>query len=185
MQMANVGYIRVSTLDQHTERQLAGVELDRVFEDKASGKDTNRAGFAAMMDYVRDGDTLHVHEMSRLGRNVLDILSTIEQLTGRGVAIRFHKEGQQADNRTAMGRAFLAMMATFAALERELMLERQQEGYRAAQAAGRITGRGKGKAVDRAGIAAAIAAGASVRAIAKDFDVSPQTVQAIKREQVQ
>ncbi|KAF6625937.1 recombinase family protein [Pantoea sp. EKM10T] len=182
--MANVGYIRVSTADQHTERQLSGIELDRVFEDKLSGKDTNRPGFAAMMDYVRDGDTLHVHEMSRLGRNVLDILSTIEQLTARGVAVKFHKEGQQADNSSAMGRAFLAMMATFAALERDLMLERQQEGYRAAQAAGRITGRGKGKDVDRPGIAAAIAAGASIRAIAKDFGVSPQTVQAIKKEQV-
>ena len=73
-------------------------------------------------------------------------------------------------------------LAAVAEMERKNMLERQQEGYRAAKAAGRITGRGKGKAIDREGIAAAIEAGASIRSIAKEFGVSPQTVQTIKKE---
>ncbi|RRW62459.1 recombinase family protein [Pantoea dispersa] len=180
--MAHIGYIRVSTAQQHSERQLAGVQLDRTFEDKLSGKDTNRPGFQAMMQYVREGDTLHVHELSRLGRNTADVLNTVEVLNQRGVAIQFHKEGFTADKSNAMGKLILTVLAAVATAEREMMLERQAEGYRAAKEAGRIPSRGNSTTIDRAGIKAALAAGQSVRGVAAAFGVSTNTVQRIKAE---
>lgn len=180
--MANVGYIRVSTAQQNTERQLAGVELDKVFTDKLSGKNTERPGLAALLDYVREGDTVHVHELSRLGRSTADMLALIEQFTAKGVVVQFHKEELNTAANNAMGRMMLTVIAAVAQAEREMMLERQQEGYAAAKAAGRVPARGNGKAVDREGITAAIIAGSSVRSIASDFGVSTQTVQRIKRE---
>lgn len=180
--MANIGYIRVSTVDQHTDRQLADIELDRVFEDKASGKNLERPALQAMLGYVREGDTLHVHDMTRLGRDAFELQGLLRELKQKGVAVRFHKEGLTAGEGGAMGDFIVQVLAAVAEMERKNMLERQQEGYRAAKAAGRITGRGKGKAIDREGIAAAIEAGASIRSIAKEFGVSPQTVQTIKKE---
>ena len=79
-----VGYIRVSTVDQNTVRQLDGVQLDKVFTDKASGADTNRPQLKGAMEYLRDGDVLVVHSMDRLARNLTDLLHTVETLNGRG-----------------------------------------------------------------------------------------------------
>ncbi|MFP1455042.1 recombinase family protein [Escherichia coli] len=179
--MANIGYIRVWTFQQNTDRQLAGVTLDKVFEDKASGKNTQRPQFEAMMNYVREGDVLHVHSIDRLCRNTADLLATVEQLTERGVSVHFHKE----DFKTKLpaGNMMLTVLAAVAQMEREMMLERQREGIAAAKAAGRIAKRGNGKAIDRAGIVAALANGGSIRSVAKDFSVSTQTVQRIKKEQ--
>ncbi len=87
-----VGYIRVSTLDQNTDRQLDGQELDKVFTDKASGKDTNRPQLKAAMDYLRDGDKLIVHSLDRLARNLTDLRAIITELTSRGVMIEFVKD---------------------------------------------------------------------------------------------
>lgn len=72
--MAQVGYIRVSSVQQNTERQLDGVALDKIFSEKVSGKNNEHQQLKAMMDYVREGDTVHVHELSRLGRNVRRII---------------------------------------------------------------------------------------------------------------
>ena len=79
----------MSTLDQNTARQLEGVEVDRLFTDKASGKDTNRPELRACLDYLREGDTLVVHEMSRLARSLPDLRRLVDELTGRGVTVRF------------------------------------------------------------------------------------------------
>src|ERR1700750_451446 len=87
-----VGYIRVSTLDQNTDRQLDGQELDKVFTDKASGKDTKRPQLAAMLDYVREGDELVVHSMDRLARSLDDLRRMVLDLTGKGVHVKFVKE---------------------------------------------------------------------------------------------
>src|SRR5512143_2100091 len=78
-----VGYIRVSTVDQNTERQLEGIDLDKTFTDKASGKDANRPELQAALRYVREGDTLYVHSLDRLGRNVDDLRRIVSDLTGR------------------------------------------------------------------------------------------------------
>src|SRR5438270_6093635 len=87
-----IGYIRVSTLDQNTERQLEGVELDKTFTDKASGKDTKRPQLEILMSFVRSGDTVVVHSMDRLARNLDDLRRIVQTLTGKGVKIEFLKE---------------------------------------------------------------------------------------------
>src|SRR5918911_521072 len=87
-----IGYIRVSTLDQHTERQLEGMELDKTFTDKASRKDTKRPQLELLMSFVRAGDTVIVHSMDRLARNLDDLRRIVQTLTGRGVRIEFVKE---------------------------------------------------------------------------------------------
>ena len=87
-----VGYKRVSTVDQKTLRQLDGVEVDKMFEDKVSGKSTSREGLRLALDYLREGDELVVHSMDRLSRSLPDLLKLVNELTARGVAVRFIKE---------------------------------------------------------------------------------------------
>ncbi|WP_446682083.1 recombinase family protein [Deinococcus wulumuqiensis] len=95
-----VGYIRVSTTDQNTARQLDGVELDRIFEDKASGKDAKRPKLQELLAYVREGDTVIVHSMDRLARNVDDLRRIVTELSGRGVRVEFRREGVTFGART-------------------------------------------------------------------------------------
>src|SRR5580658_4796172 len=87
-----VGYIRVSSVDQNTDRQLEGVELDKRFTDKASGKDTKRPQLQAALDYLREGDVLVVHSMDRLARNLDDLRKVVLGLTNKGVLVEFVKE---------------------------------------------------------------------------------------------
>ena len=87
-----IGYIRVSTLEQHVDRQLEGIEVDKTFIDKASGKDTKRPQLALLMSFARAGDTVVVHSMDRLARNLDDLRRMVSTLTGRGVRIEFVKE---------------------------------------------------------------------------------------------
>ena len=111
-----VGYVRVSTVDQNTERQLDGIELDRVFTDKASGKDVKRPQLQAALEYLRDGDTLFVHSLDRLARNAEDLLRIVRELTERGVAVEFVKNKMMFSGNTAdpMARLMLTMLAGFA-----------------------------------------------------------------------
>src|ERR1035438_9325695 len=87
-----IGYIRVSSVDQNTERQLDGLKLDKVFTDKASGKDVNRPQLKAALDYLRDGDKLVVHSLDRLARNLMDLKTIVTELTARDVVVEFVKE---------------------------------------------------------------------------------------------
>ena len=93
--MANIGYIRVSTTDQNTSRQLSDltIELDKIFEEKVSGATREREQLKAMMDYVRDGDTVYVHSIDRLGRSLIDLKNIIEELKIKGVTVLFVKNG--------------------------------------------------------------------------------------------
>lgn len=176
--MANIGYKRVSTLAQSNDRQLVGIELDKVYEEKTSGKDTNRPVLNEMLGYIREGDTLHVHSLDRLCRNTLDTLQLVRDLNTRGVAVHFHKEGLIAGtDDSAMSRMMLTIFAAVAQAERETMLERQREA-----AAVNPTPRGYGKNVDRDGIKAALNAGGSINAVAAQFNVGRSTVQRIKAE---
>jgi len=86
--MSNIGYKRVSTLAQTTERQLHGVELDKVFEDKTSGKNTDRPQLKAMLNYIREGDVLHVHSLDRLCRSTIDTLQLVQELNAKGESPR-------------------------------------------------------------------------------------------------
>ncbi len=141
-----IGYIRVSSLDQNTERQLDGLALDKRFEDKASGKDTHRPQLKAALDYLRDGDVLVVHSIDRLARSLADLESIVKELTGRGVAVEFVKErliftGAGDDPMAVLMRQMLGSVAQF---ERAMIRERQREGIALAKAAGRYKG-SKGK----------------------------------------
>ena len=182
--MAHIAYIRVSSLQQNRERQLAdtGITFEKVFTEKVSAKDTNREAFLAMMEYLREGDTLHVHDISRLARNTTDLLSTVDTLTKRGVAIQFHHEGIKTGDNSPTGKMVLTLLSGICQMEREMMLLRQREGYEAAKAAGRIAGRGNGRHIPRTEILAALASGGSVRSVAADFGVSTNTISRIKKE---
>lgn len=178
--MAHIGYIRVSSIQQQTERQLVGVALDKTFEEKLSGKDMNRPALQEMLAYVREGDTIHVHDLSRLGRSTVDVLTLVDELSSRGVSVHFHKENIVTGDDSPMGKAILTIFAALATAEREMLLERQREGYAAARAAGKIPGRGKGKDIDREAITAALKAGGSINGVAAQFSVGRSTVQRIK-----
>lgn len=137
-----IGYVRVSTLDQNTERQLEGMTLDKVFTDKASGKDTDRPQLQAALEYARGGDTLVCHSMDRLARNLDDLRRIVDSLTGRGIAVQFVKESMTftgADS--AMSRLMLSVMGAFAEFERSLIKERQREGIAIAKTKGVYKGR--------------------------------------------
>ena len=137
-------YIRVSTVIQNTERQLAGVQCDRSFEDRVSGKDTNRPGLQAMLSTLREGDLINVHELSRLARNTKDLLTIVEQVLDAGASIHFHKEnlffkaGKKAD---PFQQLMLTMLGAISTFERDLMLERQREGIAIAKSAGKYKGK--------------------------------------------
>jgi len=139
-----IGYIRVSTLDQNTERQLDGIELDRTFTDKASGKDTKRPQLQAALTYLREGDTLVVHSMDRLARNSEDLLRTVRELTSRGVTVEFVKTHLKFSGKAdQMAKLMMHMLAAFGEFERDLIRERQREGIAIAKAKGVYKGRKK------------------------------------------
>ena len=140
--MTTINYIRVSTAEQNSERQLIGVACDKVFEDIASGKDTNRNGLNAMLDYAREGDTINIHELSRLGRNVEDLLQIVKSLNAKGVAVNFVKESLLFNgDSNAVQDLMLHMLSAISQFERSLLLERQREGIAIARAAGKYKGR--------------------------------------------
>lgn len=137
-----VGYLRVSTLDQNTERQLDGVALDKTYIDKASGKDANRPQLEAAIGYVREGDALVVHSMDRLARNLDDLRRIVRELTGRGVAVEFVKESLTFTGEDSpMATLLLSVMGAFAEFERSLIKERQREGIAIAKEKGVYKGR--------------------------------------------
>src|SRR6476661_784034 len=137
-----VGYQRVSTVDQNTDRQLDAVELDKVFSDRASCKDTQRPQLAACLDYIREGDTLVVHSMDRLARNLEDLRRIVRELTGQGVKVEFVKENLTfAGDDSPMNTLLLSMLGAVAEFERSMILERQREGIALAKAAGKYRGR--------------------------------------------
>ncbi|HCF4445684.1 MAG: recombinase family protein [Gammaproteobacteria bacterium] len=139
-----IGYIRVSTLDQNPDRQLEGVQVSKVFIDKASGKDTQRPQLEALLSYVREGDTLVVHSMDRLARNLDDLRRMVQQLTGRGVRIEFMKEALTFTGEDSpMANLLLSVMGAFAEFERALIRERQREGISLAKQRGVYRGRKK------------------------------------------
>lgn len=181
-----IGYVRVSSVDQNTVRQLDGVPLDKVFTDKASGKDTNRPQLKAALDYLRDGDVLVVHSMDRLARNITDLLHTVESLNGRGVVVEFVKEALTfTGDDSAMSKLMLTIMGGVAEFERAMIRERQMEGIAKAKQAGKYRGRQSTmttahiKAIrDRA------ATGEKKAALAREFGVTRQTIYNVIAESI-
>ena len=89
MRGQKIGYVRISSVDQNTGRQLAGLELDKIFTDKASGKDTKRQELMTLLDYARQGDSIYIHSMDRLARNLDDLRKIVKNLTEKGIEIHF------------------------------------------------------------------------------------------------
>jgi DNA invertase Pin-like site-specific DNA recombinase len=173
-----VGYIRVSTVIQNTARQLDGVALDKVFEEKASGKNTDRPQLTACLSHLREGDTLHVHSMDRLCRNLDDLRRIVKDLTGRGVVVRFHKEGLTFTGEDSpMSNLLLSMLGAVAEFERSIILERQREGIAIAKSEGKYKGRKPSLTTDGvAELKRRAAAGEKKAALAREFGVSRETI---------
>lgn len=174
----NVGYIRVSSNSQNTDRQLETFKLDRVFEDKASGKNTERPELTACLNHLREGDTLHVHSMDRLARNLDDLRGIVRDLTARGVVVRFHKEGLTFTGEDSpMANLLLSMLGAVAEFERSLIKERQMEGIAIAKTKGIYKGRKPSLTPDRvAELKRKVEEGAKIAHVAREFGVSRETV---------
>ena len=174
----NLGYKRVSTVDQNTSRQLDGLALDRTFTDKASGKDADRPQLEALLQYAREGDTITIHSMDRLARNLDDLRSIVSKLTKRGVKVHFVKESMTFTGEDSpMALMMLSVMGSFAEFERSLIRERQREGIALAKTRGAYKGRKASLSPsDVVRLKERISAGVPKATVAKEFGVSRETL---------
>jgi DNA invertase Pin-like site-specific DNA recombinase len=177
-----IGYKRVSSVDQNETRQLDGVELDKVFTDKASGKDTKRPQLERALEYLRDGDTFVIHSMDRLARNLGDLEKIVLDLTKKEITVRFVKESltfeplvgekESFDYKTKM--LMLQIMGAIGQFERSLIRERQREGIAIAKAKGDVyKGRKPSLSSERAAeLKKRAATGENKAALAREFGIS-------------
>lgn len=138
----NIAYVRVSTIDQNEARQIEGLkkyQIEKWFTEKVSGKDTNRPELKNLLDFVREGDTIYVHDFSRLARSTKDLLDIVDQLKAKSVHLVSSKEN--LDSSTPTGKLMLTMIAAINEFERTNLLERQREGIAEAKKRGIYKGR--------------------------------------------
>ena len=150
-----VAYVRVSTVEQNEARQLEALkkfDIEKWYIEKVSGKDTNRPKLQEMLDFVREGDTVYIHDFSRLARSTKDLLEILEELTAKGVTLISNKEN--LDTSTATGKLMLTVIAAINEFERQNLLERQKEGIEIAKREGKFKG-GQVKQIDDAAFNAA------------------------------
>lgn len=179
-----IGYVRVSSFDQNPERQLEQVPVDKLFTDKASGKDTRRPELERLLAFVREGDTVVVHSMDRLARNLDDLRRLVQGLTQRGVRIEFVKESLAFTGEDSpMANLMLSVMGAFAEFERALIRERQREGIALARQRGAYRGRKKSLNDEQiVELKRRVAAGEQKALIARDFGISRETLYQYLRE---
>jgi len=168
----------VSSLDQNLDRQLDGIALDKTFADNASGKNANRPQLEALLEFVRDGDTVIVHSMDRLARNLDDLRAIVATLTARGVRIEFVTEQLTFTGEDSpMANLLLSVMGAFAEFERALIRERQREGIALAKQRGAYRGRRKSLTTEQIDqLTRRAAAGEPKSALAREFNISRETV---------
>ncbi len=173
-----MGYVRVSSFEQNESRQLEGMELDRVFLDKASGKNIQRPQLEALMKFVREGDTVVCHSMDRLVRNLVDLRKTVGELTSRRIGVRFIKENLTlTGDDSPMATLLLTMMSSFAEFEVAWSRERQREGIELAKRDGVCKGRKRLLTPDRAAeLGRRLSEGGSKAALAREFGLDRTTV---------
>lgn len=179
MKGQKIGYKRVSTVDQNAERQLEGIELDRVFSEQASGKDTNRPQLQACMAYLREGDALLIHSMDRLARNVEDMLRIVRELNNKGVTVQFMKENMvfAAHSEDPRSVLMMTMLTAFAQFERSLIRERQREGIAIAKAKGKYKGRKPALSADQVlTMKERVESGVAKAKVAREFKISRETL---------
>ncbi len=173
-----VGYVRVSGLDQNPDRQLEAVSVARTFTDKASGRDTRRPELDRLLAFVREGDTVVVHSMDRLARNLDDLRRVVQGLTERGVRIEFVKEGLTfTGEESPMANLMLSVMGAFAEFERALLHERQREGITLAKQRGAYRGRKRALNPEQiVEMKRRVAAGEQKAQVARDMGICRETV---------
>jgi DNA invertase Pin-like site-specific DNA recombinase len=173
-----IGYVRVSSFDQNPERQLENISVNKVFTDKASGKDTKRPELEALLAFAREGDIVVVHSMDRLARNLDDLRRLVQMLTKRGIRIEFVKEGLHFTGEDSpMANLLLSVMGAFAEFERALIRERQREGIALAKKRGAYRGRKKALSPEQvADLRQRAAAGDQKAALAREFGISRETL---------
>ena len=178
MKGKRVGYVRVSSVDQNTVRQLEGIRLDRVFTDKASGKDTKRPQLEALLEFVREGDLVVCHSMDRLARNLDDLRKLVMGLTKRGIRVEFVKESLTFTGEDSpMATLLLSMLGAVSEFERALIRERQREGVQLAKQRGVYKGRKPSLSAEQAAeLRKRVAAGEKKAGIARDFNISRETL---------
>jgi len=176
--MARVGYVRVSTVEQNAMRQLDGVAVDRTFTDRASGRDTDRPELQELMKFAREGDTVIVHSMDRLARNLDDPRHIVKELNGKGVRIEFVKEQLTFSGKDSpMATLLLSVMGAFAEFERALIRERQREGVALAKERGAYKGRRPMLTEEKRGeLRKRAASGESKLQLAREYGISRDTV---------
>jgi len=173
-----IGYVRVSSFDQNPERQLEGIQVDRIFTDKASGKDTQRPQLDMLLDFVREDDTVVVHSMDRLARNLDNLRKLVQDLTGHSIQVEFVKErliftGEDSP----MANLMLSVMGSFAEFERALIRERQREGITLAKQRGAYRGRKRSLNSEQvAELKRRVMAGEQKTLIARNFGISRETL---------
>jgi len=182
--MALVGYVRVSSGDQNISRQLEGMDLDRVFIDKASGRDTLRPELENLKQFVREGDTVVVHSMDRLARNLDDLRQTVRNLTSKGVKVQFVKESLTFSGEDSpIANLLLSVMGAFAEFERSLIRERQIEGIALAKQRGVYRGRKHALSDDEVSeLFGRVDTGEKKAQVARDFNISRETLYKYLRE---
>jgi DNA invertase Pin-like site-specific DNA recombinase len=173
-----IGYLRISSFDQNPERQLEGVALDRVFTDQASGKDAQRPALEALLAFVREGDTVFVHSMDRLARNLDDLRRLVQGLTQRGVRLTFVTENLTfTGDDSPLATLMLSVMGAFAEFERALIRERQREGIALARQRGVYRGRKPRLSPEEvAALREQVAAGVPKARLARELGISRDTV---------
>ena len=173
-----IGYIRVSSELQNTDRQLEGVEVNKIFTDKLSGKTIKRPALNQMLEYARDGDTIVVHSMDRLARNLDDLRKIVKTLTSKQIKVRFLKESLEfTGDDSSMSNLLLSIMGAFAEFERSLIKERQTKGIALAKKRGVYKGRKKALTSEQQKLLLEAAKnGASKTDIANYFGINRSTV---------
>ena len=178
--MTRIAYLRVSTVDQNTDRQLndTGISFDKTFIDKCSGGSTKRPALNELKDYVREGDTIHVHSIDRLARNLVDLKQLINDWNNQGVSVKFHKENLSfnAGGSDHMSELMLNMLGAVAQFELAMIQERRQEGIERAKLAGKYKGRPTNESNHQL-IRELRTQGVSLRKISAEVGVSLSTVQ--------
>ena len=181
--MTKIGYTRVSTTDQTTDRQELG-DI-RIFEDKASGKSKDRPALNEMLAYVREGDEVIVYSIDRLARNLRDLEDIIKEVNSKGASVTFLSERLTfSGSDDAMSTLMLQMMGSFAQFERSMILKRQAEGIAIAKTGPNAKTKyaGRKQSIDRKVISNMLEAGTAATTIARTLGISRQSIYRIKAE---
>lgn len=180
-----IGYIRVSSSDQNTDRQLDGLALDRIFEEKISGRSTDRPQLQELLRYIRHGDHLYVHSMDRLARNLIDLRQLVKQLTEQQIVVTFVKENLTftgADEPISV--LLLSVMGAVAEFERSIIRERQAEGIKIAKAKGIYKGRKAALTNSQAvEVREKVNSGIPKAKVAREYKISRETLYKYLREE--